>query len=207
MGNPQKRQERKEARRDYRMEAKNIKADHRNSIRDVNRAIKGEKLEDRLAKKQQKLEHRSDMENLKSGYSGTFHSKVNRLANKVKHGQHELENIRKSNQEFKADKLNTQGYVNKAHKKSLKMKHKELMQEQRTGKYGRLKKWAGIEKGGVNANRNTEVNVNSDVDVWRPPMQQRQINPTPRQPSPPQQINAQPPSNGGWLNELFEMLR
>ena len=190
MGNPQKRQERKEARRDYRMEGKNLKADYRNSIRDVNRAIKGEKLEDRLAKKQQKLENRQRMENLKSGYSGTFHSKVNRLANKVKHGQHELENIRLSNQEFKANKLNMQGYKSKAHKQSLKDKHKELMQEQRTGKYGRLKKYTGVE---VDSPRTTDV----DVNVWRPPMARREtIGPKP-----------QPPNNGGWLNEIFEMLR
>ncbi len=139
MGNPQERQERKEARRDYRMEAKNIRADHRNAIRDVNRAIKREKLEDRLSKKQQKLEHRANMEALKSGYSGTFHQKVNRLADKIKHGQMELNDIKRINQEYKANKLNMEGYENKAHKKSLKRKHKELMQEQRSNK-SKLKK-------------------------------------------------------------------
>jgi len=191
MGNPQERQERKELRRDYRMEAKNMRADHRDSIRDVNRAIKGERLEDRLAKKQQKLQYRKEMEDLKSGYAATFHRKVDRLANKVKHGQHELENIRRSNQEFKANKLNIEGYDSKAHKKSLKRKHKELMQEQRTGKYGRLKRWAGIEKGGVNANRNTEV----DVDVWRPPMSvERRTTPD---------IPRKDNNSGGWLERIF----
>jgi hypothetical protein len=193
MGNPQKRQERREARRDYKMEAKNIKADHRNSIRDVNRAIKGERLEDRLAKKQQKLEHRADMERLKSGYSGTFHSKVNRLADKVKHGQNELNQIKAMNQDYKAHKTNVQGYDSKAHKKSLKMKHKEYMQEQK-GKHRRLKRKTDIN---VNAPRTTDVDVNSDVDVWRPPMARREtIGPKP-----------QTPKNGGWLNEIFEMLR
>jgi hypothetical protein len=191
MGNPQERQERKELRRDYRMEAKNMKADHRDSIRDVNRAIKGERLEDRLAKKQQKLQYRKEMEDLKSGYAATFHRKVDRLANKVKHGQHELENIRKSNQEFKADKLNMQGYESKAHKKSLKMKHKQYMQEQK-GKHRNLKKKIDVN---VNAPRTTDVDVNSDVDVWRPPMQ-REKRTTP-------DIPRKDNNSGGWLERIF----
>ena len=191
MGNPQERQERKELRRDYRMEAKNMKADHRDSIRDVNRVIKGERLEDRLAKKQQKLQYRKEMEDLKSGYAATFHRKVDRLANKVKHGQHELENIRKSNQEFKADKVNMQGYESKAHKKSLKMKHRQYMQEQK-GKHRNLKKKIDVN---VNAPRTTDVDVNSDVDVWRPPMQRekRTTKPIPRKDN----------NSGGWLERIF----
>jgi len=198
MGNPQKRQERKEARRDYRMEAKNMKADHRDAIRDVNRAIKREKLEDRLSKKQQKLQFRAEMEGLKSGYSGTFHQKVNRLANKIKHGQMELNDVKRMNDKYKADKLNSEGYDSKAHKQSLKMKHKEYMQEQK-GKHRKLKKKTDIN---VNAPRNTDVDVHSDVDVWRPPMRRETIpdvRPIPRR------DGTEDNNSGGWLEDIITL--
>ena len=201
MGNPQERQERKEARRDYRMEAKNMRADHRDAIRNVNRAIKGERLEDRLQNKQQKLQFRKEMEDLKSGYAGTFHRKLNRLSDKIKHGQAELQDIRHANQEFKANKLNMEGYDSKAHKKSLKRKHKELMQEQK-GKHRLLRKKTDIHiNTDVDANRHTDVDVN--VNKTKP--QTKMLSPTPLYPSSQKSSNKATGELGEIMNILPEI--
>ena len=92
-----------------------------------------------------------------------------------------------------------EGYDSKAHKKSLKRKHKELMQEQK-GKHRLLRKKTDIHIN-TDVDRNTDVDIN--VNKKRP--QTKMLSPTPMYPSSQKSSNKATGELGEIMNILPEI--